>query len=174
MINRTVLKIAVLSSLITLGGVAVSAKTFGPGPIFETIDADGDGEVTQEEMRAHAAARFAEADTDKDGFLTPEEMMASRVGKRAERMLERHDTDGNGQLSADELEAAAAERGGKRANRMMTRLDTNNDGKLALEEMTARRDPARIFERLDSDGNGTLSAEEFAEARKHRHGRHKD
>ncbi|MDG1169077.1 MAG: EF-hand domain-containing protein [Sulfitobacter sp.] len=175
MMTKQTLKIAFLSSLIALGGVAVSAKTPEKGAMFAQIDADGDGAVTAQELSAHAAARFAAADADKDGFLTAQEMLMIRGGKRAEKMLERFDTDGNGQLSAAELDAAVQERGGKRAKRMMERLDANNDGKLALDEMTAHRDPAKMFERLDKDKNGSLSAEEFAKARGHGgHGKHGD
>lgn len=173
------MRIALLSALIAVGGVAASAKTHGGGPAFEQIDANGDGQVTQDELRAHAAARFAEIDADNDGFVTPEEMRAARSerhearGERqAARMLERYDADGNGELSAAELEKASEDRMGRRAGRMMDRMDANDDGKLSLDEMTARRDPARMFERLDTDNSGTLSAEEFAEARKHRGGRH--
>lgn len=169
------IKITALSGLIAIGGVAASAKTDGEdhrkGPMFETIDANGDGAVTQEEMSAHDAARFAMADADGDGFLTANEMLKVRGGKRAEKMLKKFDKDGNGELDESELEAAAEHRGGKRAAKMMEHLDANGDGKLALSEMTARRDPAKMFERLDEDKNGSLSAEEFAKARKmYKHG----
>lgn len=171
MINPTVIKIALLSTAITLGGMAASAKPGDAGAMFEKIDTNADGQVTQDELRAHAATRFSEADADGDGFLTPEEMLSARGSERAQRMLERLDTDGNGQLSAAELEAAGKDRGEKRATRMMDRLDANDDGKLSLEEMTARRDPAKMFERLDADNNGSLSAEEFAAAREHGKGK---
>lgn len=172
--NKATMKIALLASLIALGGTVAQAKDRGPGMIFDRVDANSDGAVTQEELRAHAAARFAEADVDKDGFLTSQEMLAFRGGNRAERMLERHDTDGNGQLSAEELRAATEGRGEKRFQRMLNRMDANDDGKLALAEINAHRDPARMFERLDKDGNGSLSAEEFAQAREGHRGRHKN
>ena len=42
--------------------------------------------------------------------------------------------------------------------------------------MTARHDPAKMFEKLDKDGNGSISAEEFKDARHHgkRHGKGHD
>lgn len=179
--NSELIKIAALSGLIAIGGVAASAKTDGKehnkGHMFETIDANGDGAVTPEEMGAHRAARFASADANGDGFLTAGEMLKMRGGKRAEKMLKKFDKDGNGQLDASELEAAAEHRGGKKAAKMIERMDTDGDGKLALSEMTAKHDPSKMFERLDADKNGSLSAEEFAKARKmHKHGgkRHSD
>lgn len=172
--NTTSVKIALLASLIALGGAAAQAKDRGHGPIFERIDANGDGAVTQEEVRAHAAARFAQADADNDGSLTAQEMLALRGGQRAERMLERHDTDGNGQLSAEELRAASEGRGEKRLQRMLNRMDANDDGKLSLAEMNAHRDPADMFKRLDADGDGSLTADEFAQMREGRKGRHKN
>jgi len=164
MINASFTKMALLAGLIALGGAA-QAKTGDKGAMFEQIDADGNGAVTQEELRAHAAARFATADADNDGFVTPQEMQAQRGGKRAEKMLERHDANKDGKLDAAELEAAAESRHGKRAAKMMQRVDANSDGKLSLEEVSAHRDPGKMFERLDADNNGSLSAEEFAKAR---------
>jgi len=169
MTHRANIKMAALTALIALGAGAATAKSGDQTQAFSNIDSNADGQITQDEMKAHAAARFAKVDTDGDGFLTGAEMQAARAergGKRAERMLKRFDKDGNGALDAAELEAAQKGRGGKRAGRMMSRMDANNDGKLSMAEMTAKRDPAKIFERLDTDGNGTLSAEEFAKGKR--------
>lgn len=165
MTYRATVKMVVLAALISAGGAAY-AKSGDRGEMFEKVDANGDGQVTAQELTAAAEARFAAADADKDGFLTPEEMAANRGGKRAERMLEKLDTDGNGTLDESELAAAQDGRQGKRAKKMMERVDTNKDGKLTLAEMTAKRDPAKMIERLDSNGDGTLSEDEFSKARK--------
>ncbi|MCX7560841.1 EF-hand domain-containing protein [Sulfitobacter sp. F26204] len=183
MINASHMKMVLLAGLIAAGGMATSGAASAKSndtserraEMFKEIDADGSGAITQEELKAHAAARFATVDTNKDGFLTPDEMRGHRGGKRAEKMLKRHDTNGDGKLDAAELEKAAEGRHGRRAAKMMQRADTNGDGKLSLEEMSGRHDPAKMFERLDADKDGSLSAEEFAKASKgHGHKRHAD
>ena len=177
MTHRANLKIAALTALIAVGGGAAFAKSGGKVEMFTAIDSNSDGQISQEEMKVHAEARFSKTDTDGDGFLNAAEMQAAhaeRGGKYAARMLKRFDKDGSGSLDASELEAAAQGRHGKRGARMMDRMDADKDGKLPMAEMAARRDPAKMFEKLDADGNGTLSADEFAKGRhhgKHRHGK---
>jgi Ca2+-binding EF-hand superfamily protein len=180
MINATHMKIALLAGLIAVGGAAqAKSGDDNKAAMFEQIDADGNGAVTQEELKAHAQARFDKADANKDGFLTADEMQAQRAahagergGKRAEKMLERHDTNKDGKLDAAELEAASEGRQGKRAAKMMERVDANSDGKLSFEELNGRRDPAKMFAKLDTNEDGSLSAEEFEKARKHHGKRH--
>ncbi|WP_067289302.1 EF-hand domain-containing protein [Sulfitobacter sp. EhC04] len=178
---RAKVQLVALSTTIVVAAVAgASARTGDRAGMFGDIDADGNGSITQEEIAAHAAARFAATDTDGDGFLTPEEMSAARDAMRLERsarMVKELDTDGDGALNAQELAAGGEGRAGKGRSgkwqaRMMDRMDSDKDGKLSLEEMTARRDPARMFERLDADGDGALSAEEFGKMRGHGGKRH--
>lgn len=166
MSKTDVFKMVALAGLIGMASAA-SALANAPerGAVFERIDADSDGQVTRAEMQAHIDARFARADADGDGFLTKAEILASRDGERAQRMIERLDTNGDGQLDANELQKAGEDRRMRRADRMLDRLDTNDDGKLSQTEMSAGRDPAKLFDRLDADNNGSLSAEEFAKAR---------
>jgi Ca2+-binding EF-hand superfamily protein len=158
-------KIVSLAAALGLGATALWAKGPDRAAIFSKIDADGNGELTQAELQAHAGARLAAADTDGDGFLSNAELLNARGGDRAEKMLKRFDTNSDGVLDAGELEAAANNRIAKRAQRMMARLDTNEDGKIAVAEALAGRDQAKLVERLDADGNGTLSQEEFAKRR---------
>lgn len=109
----------------------------GPNaPEFAEIDADGDGQLTQEELDAFAAARFAAIDTDGDGVLSADELAAAAEARRAE------------------MEAA-------RVQRMIEARDTNGDGVLSQEEMSAQAQKSP-FERLDTNGDGVISAEEFA------------
>lgn len=129
-------KMVSLAGLLVLGASAVAAKG-NMDERFGQIDADNNGEITQEEIKAHAASRFSATDTDGDGFL-----------------------------SQDELVAHAEEKRVKRAERMIERMDKDGDGKLALTEMQGRRDPAKMFERLDKDGNGSLSKAEFEDGAK--------
>lgn len=79
----------------------------GPrGPNFEQIDANGDGILTMEEFQNQANMRFAEADTNGDGQLDVDELTAAAERARGEmiaRMIEKKDTNGDGMLSMEEM-----------------------------------------------------------------------
>ncbi|MEM6759360.1 MAG: EF-hand domain-containing protein [Pseudomonadota bacterium] len=115
---------------------AVSAQARGQGPDFATLDQDGNGVLTREEMQAAAQARF-----------------------------DRIDQNGNGQLSQAEIEAQSTSRAARRAERMIARLDSNGDGQLSAQELAERRDTARAFDRIDRDNSGTITQAEFDLAR---------
>ncbi|WP_240790297.1 EF-hand domain-containing protein [Rhodobacter sp. SY28-1] len=110
----------------------------GRGPMmlemFDTIDADKDGKITQDELAAHRAAEFAAADTNGDGALSAEElqakMLAEMLARRSAQMIENMDDDGNGSLSVEEMgEGPMAEH--------FARIDTDNDGAISKEEAQA-------------------------------------
>lgn len=136
--KRTTIVLSIAAAAIAVTTIGALARERGPD--FSTLDIDGNGELTQEELSNAAAARFATIDTD-----------------------------GNGSLSKAELEAQASERAAKRADRMIERLDANEDGELSAEEMAdgrkRGRDLGRMFERIDADDSGTITQAEFDEAR---------
>ncbi|MFT6526479.1 MAG: Ca2+-binding EF-hand superfamily protein [Celeribacter sp.] len=131
--------IAVLGS--ATASFAYGDKGMGPRggmmPDFATLDADGDGQVTQAELDAQKAARFAEIDADGDGSVTAEELAAYKDAKdmtvrteRFEMMISRMDVDGDGALSADEMSGAVKKT-------PLERLDTDGDGSISEEEFAA-------------------------------------
>lgn len=141
MIKTGALVIAIATGFAVTG---LAAQERGPGgPSFEMLDLDGDGRVTEAELDAAAAERFAEVDTDGDGALSVGELTARAEARMAERMAER-------------------------VARMVERLDTNGDGMIQSDEMAAQDHRARLLERFDADGDGAISAEEFAMARDER------
>jgi Ca2+-binding EF-hand superfamily protein len=113
----------------------------GPGPMlaemFGTLDADADGKVTLEELQAHRAAKFAAADANGDGLLDAAEAlafhqaeMAEMLERRAKMMIERHDDNGDGSLSAEEM-------GESRLEDRFALIDTDNDGAISPAEAEA-------------------------------------
>ena len=112
---------------------------------FEEIDADADGKITAEEMKAHADARFADADADKDGLVDAAELQAhmlaqaaARMQERSARMIEMMDADKDGKLSAAEMQSGP--RDGDRFARMLSRLDKDEDGAISREEIEEARE----------------------------------
>lgn len=115
---------------------------------FDELDANADGFVTQDEIDANRAAKFAESDTDGNGELSIEELTAMQEARKAEREEKRE------------------ERKTDRIEKMIERADTDKDGSLSADEVGPKGDRAtKMFERLDTDGDGKISKEEFEAAK---------
>ncbi|MFT6076523.1 MAG: Ca2+-binding EF-hand superfamily protein [Yoonia sp.] len=139
-----ILMAALLSGAVLAAGAA-QAKEHRERPDFVTLDLNGDGSLSLEELQAQGQARFANVDTNADGAL-----------------------------SAEELIAAARDRASERAARMIERQDDNGDGVLQIDEMPSRGDGDRaeqMFERVDADSDGAISQEEFETAKERQGGR---
>lgn len=127
----------VASALVITALSTVSAQAGPRGgmkemPSFETLDTDGNGEVTKAEMKAHRESKFTKADKD-----------------------------GDGKLNAEEVKAMAQARAAERAGKMFERADENKDGFISKDEMPKGRKGDKMFNRIDDDGNGSISKAEY-------------
>lgn len=177
------------------------AENPGEGPSFGLFQADSnsDGTVTQAEFDANRASRFQALDANNDGQLTREEMRAGRSergerghhgrGGRGMHHLARADANEDGAITRDEFLA--------RPTQMFDRMDANDDGVISADERPQRRERgegqgrrssdadndgqisqsefaamgASRFERLDANDDGRVTREEAEAARGRRHGR---
>ncbi|UYV36261.1 EF-hand domain-containing protein [Rhodobacteraceae bacterium D3-12] len=151
----------VAASIVAGAGMATAQGKQGHGrgmgpmmPEFSELDANGDGNLTQAEMEAHAKAKFDAADTDGNGKLSAEELLEAGKKRKEERRA-------------------------KRAEKMLKRLDTNNDGEVSFDEMPGQQTQAdRMFSRIDADGDGNITEAEMQDAakkfkeRRGKHGKH--
>ena len=157
-----------LMAVLALSGAALStaamADRMGEGPMggmggpmagldFAAVDADKDGKITTAEMDAYRSAQVTAADADKDGKISAAELSAmhmARMQERAERMaarmIERHDADGDGMLTAAEMLTRPA------PDRLFEMADTDGDGALSEAEIDAARD--RMAEMREGRGKG--------------------
>lgn len=154
--EKNTMKILLASTMILLGaGVAMAQGQGRNGMSFETLDVDGNGEITAEDLTALRDNRFAEMDSNSDGVITRDEFVAvqtARTEARAAEMFERLDADGDGTLSRDVIENG---RRGGMGERMISRFDEDNSGGISAEEFEEAR--ARLGERRkggrDDHGN---------------------
>jgi len=149
----------------------------GMADMIARFDADGDGELNEEERRAAREAFRAEReerrqqwlleqyDKDGDGVLSEAEQAqvdadreareADRARREAEmkqRALDAYDADGDGELSREERQTAEQLRRDymeKQRAEFMTRFDTNGDGEVNGDERMAIRDTmGQLFEEM--------------------------
>jgi hypothetical protein len=103
-----------------------------PWPVVHAkeMDANQDGVLTRDEMKAEVSKTLAGGDADKDGRLSAQENSAgvrSAFGGFAKQHAKEIDTDQDGFITAAELVSIAL--------RMFDKADANGDGKLSGEEL---------------------------------------
>jgi Ca2+-binding EF-hand superfamily protein len=110
-----------------------------PNPLFESLDADGDGMINARELR-QAVRVIKELDADGDGLISAEEFSPRGPGGPGgfggrggdpEEMIDRFmegDINGDGKLGEDEVD--------ERMARMLTGADTDGDGAYSRDEIT--------------------------------------
>ncbi|WEX11420.1 EF-hand domain-containing protein [Chelativorans sp. AA-79] len=102
-----------------------------PKGIFGRLDADGDGSISQDEFGGTRMDMLQAADENQDGTLSQEELtnyvMLREFQRRAERLANRLDIDGDGTVTVAEIE----DHQGKR----FALLDRNSDGMLSQDEL---------------------------------------
>jgi Ca2+-binding EF-hand superfamily protein len=98
---------------------------------LQKADTDKSGDITFEEFSAAMNGRIENADANHDGKVTVEELAArlekARYERMAKRMIARFDTNGDGQLTEDEVQG--------RQKKLFALLDRNDDGKIEKSEM---------------------------------------
>jgi Ca2+-binding EF-hand superfamily protein len=138
---------------------------------FKTFDADGNGQVTKDEIKArHDAFKDARkavrdaADADKATAREALQAAGPFMLPGAGKMFDRADTDKNGTLSEAEVLASA--------EKIFARRDSNKDG--ALDTADARpmkgkghhgkggdQRAERMLKRLDTNNDGKVSQQEM-------------
>ena len=102
---------------------------------LKAADTNADGLISKSEAAAlpRLAERFDRIDANRDGQVSFEELKAARASHRGGhgKMLKSLDTDGDGKVSKAEAVAAAAAR--------FDRADANKDGFITAEEMKSAR-----------------------------------
>lgn len=143
-----------------MGGRSGGPGGFGMGPKidFAAIDANGDGKITPDEMKAWQAKQVDGLDANNDGYLTEDEIVnfrtkqaEARIKARVAAMFAKRDLNGDGKLSAAEMMSAPRD---MIAQRMFRMADRNKDGAVSQAEFDAAK--ARVMQRMDrfQDGRG--------------------
>lgn len=182
-------------SLAAVAAFTLPAAAQGPGGMggkgdpammkehLATLDADGDGTLSEAEVKAHRDAMFGAIDTNQDGVLSQDEMTAHHDAMRAtmearsvDRMFETFDANNDGLISREEVvagkEAKRAEMQARWAGRKgargdkpdfrgkrFARMDTDGNGTISKDEFEDQ--PMMMFERFDEDGDGVVVIEDI-------------
>lgn len=137
-----------------IGGFAQPGGFFAN--TFAELDANGDSQITEEDLNAAAEARLAEADADGNGSLDAAELAAAAQTHIAERMQGR--TMGPRGIDAETMAARMAER-------ILDARDADKDGGLSVAELGPDKGFGRVIDRFDTDDDNAISQAEFDEAK---------
>ena len=126
----------------TFAGRASAHDQAGAGSAHKPMmmDQDGDDRVSRDEHQARAREMFETMDADGDGKVTAAEMNAAHEQIRGKKLR----------------------RAGASAADKIKRMDTDGDGALSAEEHGASA--RQVFSEMDEDSDGFLTRDEMGNA----------
>ncbi|MEW6358651.1 MAG: hypothetical protein AB1696_20115 [Planctomycetota bacterium] len=155
-------------------------------PVFQKMDADGDGKVTADEFTARRKAWFKEMDGDADGKVTADEYLAGvfeKINADDDETLEldefiiffvgaENKDKKNAEPCKDESKTTFEQMDGADGDKIITvdemvlyfegrfkAMDANGDGKVTKEEHAAHKDKGH--KKMDANGDGVIVIEEM-------------
>lgn len=124
-----------ISTAIALIAESASAQVADPDEMIARADANGDGDISWEEVTVLRADSFEKLDRNDDGVISlddrPPGLLAGRFDEAFERVLASFDGDRDGQVAQTEMMGAPAP--------AFEQGDMNEDGVLTADEMAALR-----------------------------------
>lgn len=177
--NKTLVATALAALTLAAGGAAVAQQSAErPHARVLRADADGDQRLSQAEFVGRRVERLSAADADRDGSVTRDEMRAAaevRRAQRAEARFDRLDADDDGAISRAEFETRREHRAGVRVERGPRRAHRARHGRAGHARGMDERGPVVIadarekaeaaFARMDADRDGYITAAERQTAR---------
>ena len=130
--------------------------------MIEHLDSDKDGKVSLDEFKTNASSAFKTFDADGNGQVTRDEIKVRREAFKDARKTVRDASDGEKNKARDALHAAGPFKL-PGAGRMFDRADTDKNGSLSQAEVLASAE--KVFERRDSNKDGAIDT---ADARPHK------
>ncbi len=109
------------------------------GGLFKSMDANGDGVVSNDEFDDFSARHFKKLDANNDGKITPHEM----YGEQKQGSTHHGMTPQNDRFSA---------------------ADANQDGGIDREEAKVMPMLPRYFDEIDADKDGKITRQEYNDA----------
>ena len=120
------------AALLAATAYAAEGRGGHGGGHWDKMDANGDGELSADEMDAKTAEFLSKADTDGNGSISKDEMKAFHEARRAERKEARNpDKNGDGVVDRTEYLNAAQER--------FDKMDKDGNGVISEDEQRQRR-----------------------------------
>lgn len=162
-------------TLAAAGGAAMAQQALAQPPRALRADVDGDGRISQAEFVGRRLQRLTAADADRDGSVTPEEVRATaqaRMAQRADTRFQRLDANSDGSISRAEFDGARAARAEARPQRIarparmhrgatrMARRGQRMEARGPVSIVEAQGKAEQAFVRLDADRDGFLTAAE--------------
>ena len=140
-----------------MGGMKPPPPPPSVDDIISNNDQNSDGSLSVDESGL-TKTMFNQIDTDGDGVISAKELQSFLDKKKAEM-----DANGSGSSSTDQLAALQNQSGipfmqPPSPDKLISDKDQDGDGKLTIDESGMPKD---MFNQIDTDGDGVISAKEL-------------